>query len=116
VLDVINKPGFFEKLIVAILALIVIFGVLAIAVSVAFNKSVLDIVITVYGALGLNGALGAAQKISNKGVDQQAALNQTAQIAKSTNMSIPLAPALTNGNHCKFGHHLHKVHSLYRIS
>lgn len=97
-LDALNKPGLAEKVLVAILILVVLFGILAIAVYVAFGKSVLDIIIIIYGALGFNGAGATLQKFANKGVDQQAALNQTAQISKDNNISIPLAPGLTNGN------------------
>lgn len=91
-----NKPGFVEKVIVATLFLIVAFGIMAVVVQVAFDKSVLDVVITVYGALGLNGVGTALKGIKDTPLRQQEALNQTAQVAATQNIAIPIAPSLAN--------------------
>lgn len=95
-IDKLLKTDIAAKILVAILIIIVIFGVIAIAVYVAFGKSVIDILTIVYSALGLNG-LGAVLKgLKDAPIQQQQALNQTAQIAKNNDVSIPIASGLSN--------------------
>ena len=86
-----------ERTIVLIIALIVLFGIIGIAVYVIFAKDVAHILGIIYGALGLSGGGAVARSIVvDKPIRQQEALIHTAQVAKQDNISIPVAPALTN--------------------
>lgn len=88
-----------ERMLILILVLIVLFGVLAVVILVLFDKSILEIMIAVYGALGLNGAGSLIRNIKvDAPIRQQEALVQTAQTAKSQNLTVPIAPAMATPN------------------
>lgn len=88
-----------EKMLLLILVLIVLFGILAVVILVVFDKSIIEIMIAVYGALGLNGAGSLVRNIQvDKPIRQQEALIQTAQRAKQENINIPVTQNLASNS------------------
>lgn len=80
-----------EKILLLILGLITAFGILAIGVFVAFGDNVLDLLIAIYGALGLNGAGSLLRNITVDGpIRKQAAVTATAKAAKEADIEIPI--------------------------
>lgn len=80
-----------EKILLIILGLISVFGVVAIVVYVAFGDNVIDLLIAIYGALGLNGAGSLIRNIAVDGpIRKQAAVVATAQAAKESEIEIPI--------------------------
>lgn len=76
-----------DRLLLTIISLIVLFGITGIVVFVAFGESIVDMLIVIYGALGLNGLGGAVRNILVDGpIRQQAAAIEVAKEAQAVGM------------------------------